>query len=127
MTHDEAFLQAILEAPDDDAPRLIYADWLEEQGDPRGAFIRVQCQLARMAEDDPRRPALEVEETPLRARMRQDLRADKPPAWAKIPTWARKACWQAESNEQGRCEFERGFLARLHTSATAFLKGIELP
>ena len=43
MTHDDAFLQAIIENPDDDAPRLLYADWLEERGDPRGEFIRVQC------------------------------------------------------------------------------------
>jgi uncharacterized protein (TIGR02996 family) len=27
---DRAFLQAIMAAPDDDAPRLIYADWLDE-------------------------------------------------------------------------------------------------
>ena len=25
-----AFLRSILEAPDDDAPRLIFADWLDE-------------------------------------------------------------------------------------------------
>ena len=43
MTHDDAFLQAIIEDPDHDAPRLLYADWLEERGDPRGEFIRVQC------------------------------------------------------------------------------------
>jgi uncharacterized protein (TIGR02996 family) len=29
--------------PDDDVPRLILADWLEERGDPRGEFIRLQC------------------------------------------------------------------------------------
>jgi uncharacterized protein (TIGR02996 family) len=46
MTHD-GFLQAILDDPDDDGLRLIYADWLEEHGDPRGAFIRVQVELAR--------------------------------------------------------------------------------
>ena len=44
------FLQAILADPDDDTPRLIYADWLEEQGDPRGEFIRVQCELAKERE-----------------------------------------------------------------------------
>jgi uncharacterized protein (TIGR02996 family) len=33
MTHDDAFLQAILEAPEDDTPRLIYADWLDEHGE----------------------------------------------------------------------------------------------
>jgi uncharacterized protein (TIGR02996 family) len=48
MTHGDAFLRAIFEAPDDDAPRLVYADWLEENGDPfRAEFIRVQCELAR--------------------------------------------------------------------------------
>jgi uncharacterized protein (TIGR02996 family) len=45
----------IREFPDNDAPRLVYADWLDEQGDPRGEFIRVQCELARMAQDDARR------------------------------------------------------------------------
>src|SRR5262249_2108401 len=53
MTHDEAFLQAIIEDPDDIAPRLVYADWLEERGDPRGEFIRVQCGLATLAPGDP--------------------------------------------------------------------------
>ena len=47
MTHDDAFLQAILETPDDDTPRLIYADWLDEHGDvARAEFIRLQCRLA---------------------------------------------------------------------------------
>jgi type VI secretion system protein ImpC len=52
VTHDEAFLQAIFQAPDDDAPRLVYADWLEEHGQPeRAEFIRVQCALARPGQD----------------------------------------------------------------------------
>ena len=52
MTHDQAFLRAICEAPDDDAPRLVYADWLEERGYLRGEFIRVQCMYARLAPPD---------------------------------------------------------------------------
>ena len=45
-----AFIHSIREAPDDDAPRLVYADWLEDNGDPqRAEFIRVQCELARTA------------------------------------------------------------------------------
>jgi uncharacterized protein (TIGR02996 family) len=32
MHHDEAFLQAIIENPDDDTPRLVYADYLDEGG-----------------------------------------------------------------------------------------------
>ncbi len=47
MTRDDAFLQAIIERPDDDAPRLVYADRLEEHGErDRAEFIRVQCALA---------------------------------------------------------------------------------
>ncbi len=43
----QAFLEAILECPDDDAPRLIFADWLDEHGDAdRAEFIRIQCALA---------------------------------------------------------------------------------
>ncbi len=49
MTHAEAFLRDILEHPDDDGPRLIYADWLEEHGDADAArFIRAQCERARL-------------------------------------------------------------------------------
>jgi uncharacterized protein (TIGR02996 family) len=36
------FLLAIAEHPEDDAPRLAYATWLEERGDPYGEFIRLQ-------------------------------------------------------------------------------------
>ncbi|MFT3699261.1 MAG: TIGR02996 domain-containing protein [Kofleriaceae bacterium] len=35
-------LEAIRDAPHDDVPRLVYADWLTEQGDPMGAFIAAQ-------------------------------------------------------------------------------------
>jgi uncharacterized protein (TIGR02996 family) len=56
MSQEEHFLQAILAAPDDDTPRLVYADWLDERGDPRGEFIRLQCELAKLAVADGRRP-----------------------------------------------------------------------
>jgi uncharacterized protein (TIGR02996 family) len=49
---EQAFLQAIIENPDDDAPRLIFADWLDERGDPRAPFIRIQCRLARLPQGD---------------------------------------------------------------------------
>jgi uncharacterized protein (TIGR02996 family) len=42
MTDREALLRAIIENPADDAPRLVYADWLDEHGDPdRAEFIRL--------------------------------------------------------------------------------------
>ena len=46
MSH-EAFQQAIFNEPDDDALRLIYADWLDENNEPLWAeYIRLQCDLA---------------------------------------------------------------------------------
>lgn len=45
---DRALLQAVLDAPADDEPRLVYADRLIERGDPRGELIVVQCTLARL-------------------------------------------------------------------------------
>ncbi len=45
-SEQESLLQAIREFPDDDLPRLIYADYLDERGDPQGELIRVQCELA---------------------------------------------------------------------------------
>jgi uncharacterized protein (TIGR02996 family) len=48
MNDGSALLASILANPDDDAPRLIYADWLDEHGEPeRAEFIRVQCELAK--------------------------------------------------------------------------------
>ena len=58
MSAHDAFLQVIQQTPDDDAPRLVYADWLEERGDPRGEFIRLQCRRLQLAEGDPLRPLL---------------------------------------------------------------------
>jgi uncharacterized protein (TIGR02996 family) len=55
----EAFLADIVAHPEDDTPRLVYADWLTEQGSGQGEYIRVQVGLARLEEDDPRREELE--------------------------------------------------------------------
>src|SRR5205814_2983442 len=51
---DAAFLRAIRDRPDDDLPRLVYADYLDERGDPRGEFIRLQCEVARADGSPPR-------------------------------------------------------------------------
>jgi uncharacterized protein (TIGR02996 family) len=45
MATAAGFVQTIRESPEDDAPRLVYADWLEERDDPLGEFIRVQCEF----------------------------------------------------------------------------------
>jgi uncharacterized protein (TIGR02996 family) len=49
MSDREALLAAILANPDEDTPRLMFADWLDEHGQPeRAEFIRVQIELARL-------------------------------------------------------------------------------
>jgi uncharacterized protein (TIGR02996 family) len=63
MTPDDAFHRAIGEEPDDDTHRLVYADWLDEHGDPaRAEFIRAQVERARLADDDPRAKELRARE-----------------------------------------------------------------
>lgn len=55
MLDETAFVQAIAANLEDDGPRLIFADFLEERGDPasivRAEFIRVQCALASSANE----------------------------------------------------------------------------
>ena len=66
MATHEALLQAIIDAPDDDAPRFTYADAVEKNGDPdRAEFIRLQCALDKMQPHAPERQALEAREKQL--------------------------------------------------------------
>lgn len=47
MNEERGFIDSIRNDPDDDTPRLIYADWLEERDRTDQAnFIRAQCELA---------------------------------------------------------------------------------
>jgi uncharacterized protein (TIGR02996 family) len=43
--HDD-FLNALRASPNDNVSRLVYADWLDEQGDPLAEFLRLEVQLA---------------------------------------------------------------------------------
>lgn len=50
MSDRDSFLRAIIAQPDDNLPRLVFADFLDEHGEPeRAEFIRVQCELAPLA------------------------------------------------------------------------------
>src|SRR4051812_24449427 len=52
----EAFFQDIAEHPDDDTPRLVYADWLDDHGQPgRAEYVRAGVALAALDEADPAR------------------------------------------------------------------------
>jgi uncharacterized protein (TIGR02996 family) len=62
----QGFLEFIVANPDDDGARLVFADWLEEQGDEaRAEFIRVQIERARLPEWDARQVGLRLREQEL--------------------------------------------------------------
>src|SRR5262249_36499927 len=94
---------------EDDAARLVYADWLEERGAPgdaaRAEFIRVQFALAGLPADDPRRLQLEERE--------RDLRL------------AHEAEWLAPLREVGGSgwQFRRGFPEQVTLTPEQFRAG----
>src|SRR5262249_53223602 len=52
---EDFLIRAVIANPDDDGPRLIYADWLDENGQQeRADFIRIQCMGTRLAPGDER-------------------------------------------------------------------------
>jgi uncharacterized protein (TIGR02996 family) len=70
-------IDAVLSQPADDAPRLVYADWLDEHGVPiRANFIRVQCALASLE--------------------------GRPAPSASLPSYREleRKCWQAKDEEE---------------------------
>jgi uncharacterized protein (TIGR02996 family) len=105
MSDEHGLLQAILESPDDDVPRLVYADWLDEHGaesSERGEFIRAQIELARPGLDAPRRAALAARES--------DLLARNGYRWRRaLPEWAQRYPFDSPSGG-----FRRGFVAAVH-------------
>src|SRR5262249_3013181 len=67
MSAEDAFLDALLADPTDSGTGLVFADGLEERGDPRGEFLRVQTELARWVPDHRRRNELLTRERQLLA------------------------------------------------------------
>ncbi|MFO0929962.1 MAG: TIGR02996 domain-containing protein [Gemmataceae bacterium] len=79
LTHEDAFLASIVEHPDDDAPRLIFADWLDDHGNAdRAEFIRVQVESARVPPSSARGVTLLRREAELRQRGEDEWRTRLP-------------------------------------------------
>src|SRR5262245_41643648 len=47
MIEDEAFIRALVDNPGDDFAGAVYADWLDDCGDPRGPYLRAESEWAR--------------------------------------------------------------------------------
>jgi uncharacterized protein (TIGR02996 family) len=104
---NDALLEDIIEHPDDDVPRLAFADVLEETGGPaeleRAKFIRVQIEIARLPEGDSRLPALRQRSSELSSRHYRQ--------------------WLAASGLEGIIgPFVRGFLEGATLTAATYLK-----
>lgn len=101
MTPDElAFYKRMSADPDDDLPRLAFADWLDEHGRAdRAEFVRLQIDRFRTRPSDP--PS---------ARERELLAANRADWLAEVPAGFREDA-----------EFARGFVARVQCDATALL------
>jgi len=109
MSDEDALLAAIITNPDEDTPRLVYADWLDENGQAeRAEFIRVQIQFTLLS------PREQV--TPhgwyLRNRATELVNRNST-AWSRpFSDWT----------EPDTVTFRRGFLDGLHLAADVFIK-----
>jgi len=72
----EELLAAVIAHPEDVGARLVYADWLVEQGDAQGQLIQLSEALAPMTRDDQRFDALRAEVTKLTAHFGERIAGD---------------------------------------------------
>jgi len=94
MDQNEALLEAIYANPDDDALRLVYMDYLQDRGDPRGEFISLQ--MKRLG----------------RALTREEARTERRLLAAHATRWVPAEV--LSKIQRVTLRFERGFLARCH-------------
>src|SRR5262245_27701794 len=111
---EKPFLDAILARYQDDGPRLVYADFLDESGDPadtaKAELIRVQIALAKLPSDHPRRSEL--------ANRQHELTLTYREVWT---------AHLAGLGEDTRAEFRRGIPDAVSVDAETFLaRGDEL-
>jgi len=89
--------------PDDDSLRLVYGDWLAEQGDPRGELVTLQCRRVQLARQGQDMAAIEKAE--------QALLAKHGDVWAE----------QIHSYVEGH-GYDRGFITSITVHAPTFVK-----
>jgi uncharacterized protein (TIGR02996 family) len=118
MSDQSALLNAIIANPDDDALRLVYADWLDENlpdktpspaagPSARAEYIRVQCRLAGFPFDDPDYPELLERQADL-----ADWLNSHEPDEEKRPEIPECFSWWGEFDGGEYRFFDRGFPSR---------------
>src|SRR5262249_4552018 len=111
MSERDALMQAILERPDDDAPRLVFADWLDDNGEADLA------RYVRLERAGPRAPP----EAPAVAQRQEGLRGleEVGDAWA--------AEWRRGLDEEARASLEFAEITRergLYSEAVISAHGV---
>jgi uncharacterized protein (TIGR02996 family) len=105
---ERGILEAILAAPEEDGPRLVFADWLEEHGDPdRAEYIRLQIRHSQTKQYSPVWQEM-------RERI-EDLHKRHGRRWlVGFPAWATE-----------NVQFRRGFPADVQLHVDVFLASAE--
>jgi uncharacterized protein (TIGR02996 family) len=117
---EPTLLRAVIDEPDDDVPRLAYADWLDEHGQPdRAELVRVQLELARLPAEHLRRAALVLREG--------ELLGEHEERWAQP---LRRLLWKKEMPRDDSCSarmsrpwlFSRGFVEAVAISHRTYFR-----
>lgn len=104
---DKEFVASIVADPDDDTIRLVYADWLEEQGrQDRADFIRAQIELST-----PPQPRSKTRRRNL-TRMTKNLWEKHGERWHKEPGGGDEKIFTEWGSSSNFHLWERGFFAR---------------
>ena len=114
---ERALLAAIVAHPDEDTPRLVYADWLQEHDRPeRAEYIRLSIQLANLRYGDPN---CEADGRRIREQRR-------PLVERFIKQWHQEFAARCPANRDLWFGFRRGFVESAHCSVTYFLTNADL-
>ncbi|MBY0461008.1 MAG: TIGR02996 domain-containing protein, partial [Gemmataceae bacterium] len=105
-------MQAIIAQPEEDTPRLVYADWLQENGQPeRAEYIRLSIEMANLrygiTDDEQRYWQLRAARDPLVER--------------HYKVWERAFASRFPPNRDVLFGLDRGFVERIHCSVKYLL------
>lgn len=126
MSSRESFIRAIVENPNDDVPRLVFADWLDEHGDAaRAEFIRAQIELSRLVQRAKNRTSLFAEPPERIINPDDDSRVTQLKLESNRLLHDNNAAWVRDwaAGLTGLL-YWRGFVDRINTAAALFCANI---
>ncbi len=107
----QALEAALFASPDDLASHMAYADYLAEQGDPRGEFIQVQLALEDEARPAEERMRLRLREQELLAAHQREWLGELAPV---VLDEKNISDYRRQRNKISRCRWARGWVDDLY-------------